>query len=123
MYARLLLGTMLILAVHDAYGQIAEPIKSYKDPSFCNYAKVYRLQADTYLSVRSGPGLQFSKVDRLKDGTVVYTCDDNGEWVQVFYSGPGHPCLAGSPVGLLSTKKDTCKSGWAKQEWINVISG
>jgi hypothetical protein len=113
---------MLVLAADYAYG-IAEPVKSYKDPYFCNYAKVYKLQPDAYLSVRSGPGMRFSKIDRLKDGTDVYTCDDSGEWVQVFYSGPGHPCLADSPAGLLSTKKDTCRSGWAKQEWIEVIAG
>jgi uncharacterized protein YgiM (DUF1202 family) len=123
MYVRILLGFMLIFAVHDVYGQVAKPIKSPTDPYFCNYSKVYNLQDDTYLSVRSGPGMQFSKIDRLKNETVVYVCDEKSDWVQIFYSGPERPCVADSPVGILSTKENTCKSGWAKREWINVIAG
>ena len=117
------MGIALILVTQKVCGQIAEPIKSSKDPYFCNYAKVYNLHADVNLSVRSGPGMKFPKIDRLKDETVVYVCDEKSDWVQVFYSGPGHPCVADSPVGLLSTKMNTCKSGWARRDWINIISG
>jgi uncharacterized protein YgiM (DUF1202 family) len=123
MYARILMGVALVFAVQNVCGQIAEPIKSSTDPYFCNSAKVYNLQAETSLSVRSGPGMQFPKIDHLKNETVVYVCDEKSDWVQIFYSGPGRPCVADSPVGLLSTKMDTCKSGWARREWINVISG
>ena len=123
MYARILLGIVLIFTVHRVSGQIAAPITSYKDPYRCNYSKVYNLQTGTSLSVRSGPGSRFSTVDRLKNETVVYTCDESGDWTQIFYSGPGHPCVADSPVGLLSTKKKSCKSGWVNRKWVDVISG
>jgi uncharacterized protein YgiM (DUF1202 family) len=123
MYTRILLGITLIFAVQNVCGQIAKPIKSPTDPYFCNYSKVYNLQADTYLFVRSGPGMQFSKIDRLKDEAVVYVCDEKSDWVQIFYSGPGRPCVADSPVGILSTKENICKSGWVKRKWVNVIAG
>jgi uncharacterized protein YgiM (DUF1202 family) len=121
MHTRVLLGIAMIIAVQHMYGQIAQPIQSYKDPYFCNYSKVYNLQTDTYLSVRSGPGMKFSKIDRLKVKTVVYVCDEKSEWVQVFYSGPELPCVVDSSVGLLSSKKNTCKSGWVNRKWIDVV--
>jgi hypothetical protein len=123
MGVRILLGITLIFTAQYVYGQIAEPIKSYKDPYYCNYSKVYNLQAGTYLSVRTGPGMQFPKIDRLKNESVVYVCDEKSEWDQIFYSAPDRPCVADSPVGLLSTKKETCKSGWVKHKWVNYISG
>lgn len=123
MFTRVLLGIALFFTVQKVSAQIAVPITSYKDPYRCNSAKVYNLEAGTYLSVRSGPGARFSAIDRLKDGTVVYTCDESDEWFQVFYAGPEHPCVADSPVGLLSTEAKTCKSGWVNRKWIDVISG
>ena len=94
MFVRILLGIMLIFAVQDVYGQVAKPIQSPKDPYYCAYSKVFNLQEGAYLSVRSGPGMQFSKIDRLKSETVVYVCDEKSDWVQIFYSGPEQPCVA-----------------------------
>jgi hypothetical protein len=67
--------------------------------------------------------MQFPKVDGLRNETVVYVCDEKSDWVQIFYTGPAHPCVADPPLGLLSTKKKICKSGWVKGKWVNVISG
>ena len=72
-------GVLLALAlnaVQQGTAEIEKPVASYNTPYLCNYAKVYHLKNRSYLSVRSGPGEQFSKIDRLGADTSVYVCDE-----------------------------------------------
>ena len=92
-------------------------------PYLCNYARVRHVQVGSHLSVRSGPGLQFSKVDQLRAGKPVYICDEQGDWLKIFYGGEETPCGSVSSVGLDVRKAAACKSGWVNRKWIDVLSG
>ncbi|SLN45863.1 SH3 domain-containing protein [Ruegeria meonggei] len=43
---------------------------------------------DGFLSVRTGPGSQFSKIDELHNGDLVRTCTRDGKWYGVYYGQP-----------------------------------
>ncbi|MEP6622493.1 MAG: SH3 domain-containing protein, partial [bacterium] len=75
------------------------------------------------LTVRSGAGSQFRKIDRLHSGRKVYICDERGGWFKIFYSNPQGPCGPTFSNGLGVHKTAGCKSGWVEQKWIEVISG
>jgi uncharacterized protein YgiM (DUF1202 family) len=96
---------------------------SLMDSYLCNFAKVYHLKTGGRLSVRSGPGVQFSKIGSLEAGTTVYICDEQGEWNKVYYGGPNSPCGLTNPKGINVREVKTCKSGWVNRNWIDVLSG
>ncbi len=56
-------------------------------------------------------------------GGPVYVCDEQSDWLKIFYSDPEGPCGKESPGGLDVRRVTTCKSGWVKQEWIEILSG
>jgi hypothetical protein len=90
----------------------------------CNLAKVKdHIEQGDYAAVRSGPGAQFRKTDRLRSGREVYICDERGDWFKVFYSGPNGPCGPTSSSGMDAKKTKGCRSGWIEKKWIDVISG
>ena len=116
----MLIGAFVVLALgamQQDTGQIA------KAPYFCNYAKVYRLEVGSHLSVRSGPGERFSRIDRLEAGRSVYICDEHREWYKAFYGGLDSPCGSESTGGKDVRKVAACKSGWVNRKWIDVLSG
>jgi hypothetical protein len=96
----------------------SDPIHNY----VCNYARVYHLKQGSRLSVRSGPGLRFRSVDSLSEGVIVYICNEEAGWVEVFY-GSDSPCGSENSNGIQRNKTSGCKSGWVNKYWINVLSG
>jgi hypothetical protein len=115
----LTLGTM-----QQETGQTDNASSSYKElPRLCNYAKVYNLKNGSRLSVRSGPGKKFPRIDSLKNGRIVFTCDGRYHWYQIFYGDKDHPCVSESPDGIDFRKVSSCKSGWVDREYIDLISG
>lgn len=112
-----------MVAMQQGSLQANKPITSYNAPYVCNYAKVCHLAAGHYLAVRSGPGLHFSKIDQLKLGTVVYTCDESEYWSKVYYKGSNGSCGPESTDGLDVRKTTHCKFGWVNDKWIDIISG
>jgi Bacterial SH3 domain len=118
---------LIVLAVLFAMHQGGAPVyNSSVRPvaDLCNFAKVKNLKQGHYLSVRSGPGVKYRKVDRLKPGAEVYICDERGGWLQIFYSSTSEgPCGKTHGDGLDPRKTTGCQSGWVNQKWIDVISG
>jgi hypothetical protein len=104
-------------------GQTGNSIGSTKKPYLCNFAKVYNLEVGSRLSVRSGPGKRFDRIDSLEAGRSVYICDEQGDWLKIFYVDLESPCGSEFPVGIDVCKVAPCKSGWVNREWIDVISG
>lgn len=95
-------------------------------PAMCNYSKVINVQSGHFLSVRSGPGTRFRRIDQLSLGKEVYVCSEHFYWYEVFYSDPNvpnSPCDISSPKGLDVNEAKRCKSGWVQRDWIDVISG
>jgi len=41
---------------------------------------------DGFLAVRSGPGTKYRKLDEIRNGDIVSTCDSRGSWVAIVYS-------------------------------------
>jgi hypothetical protein len=90
----------------------------------CNLAQVKdHIGQGDYATVRSCPGAQFRKTDRLLSRRDVYICDEDGKWFKVFYSGPSRPCGQTFSNGLDVQKTKGCRSGWIEKKWIDVISG
>lgn len=94
---------------------------TYHGLDLCNYAKVKMLKPGQHLSVRSGAGVHYRNVDRLRADTEVYICDEQGDWFKVFY-GSGS-CSQTLRDGIDSKETASCKSGWVNRKWIDVISG
>ena len=47
---------------------------------------------DGWLAVKSGPGLDFARIDVLYNGQDVSICDQVGPWMAVVYSKRGQDC-------------------------------
>ena len=121
----MLISVLLAIALgttQQDIGQMNNSI-SFDKGDRCNYAKVYHLNVGSYLSVRSGPGESYPRIDRLEAGRSVYICDEHEEWYRIFYGGLDSPCGAESTGGLDVRNLGSCKSGWVNRKWINVISG
>jgi hypothetical protein len=74
------------------------------------------------LSVRSGPGHNYSRIDGLASGTRVWLCDRNGDWLGVIYD------LAGSGCGVSTPSKrrayeGPCSSGWVHAKYVELTAG
>ncbi len=59
---------------------------------------------DGFLSVRTGPGTQFRKIDELYNGSTVRTCAKQGKWWGVYYGSPR-------------------RKGWVHGNWLGNWAG
>jgi hypothetical protein len=112
----------MIIAIIQSVGQINAPNSSYQF-ALCNAAEVYHLKSSAYLAVREKPNSKSPSIDKLHNGEVIYTCDESGEWIKIYYRSVGKPCLYGSLYGLDARNAGDCKSGWVNRKWINILSG
>ena len=117
----------MLLLITTALNLGSEPVRSRHSSSsgsyVCNYAKVnVDSTRGSYAIIRSGPGAQFNKIDRLHSGKDVYICDETEDWFKIFYGSNG-PCSSKSGKGLDLDKTKHCQSGWVEKKWIEVISG
>jgi hypothetical protein len=93
-------------------------------PYICNLAKVSKMGIAKHITVRSGPTDTSPRIDQLNPGAFVYICDENSGWFKVFYGDAANRCGPESPkAGLDVRKTQTCKSGWVREKWIEVLSG
>jgi hypothetical protein len=77
-------------------------------------------------SVRSGPGMGYREIDRLKVGQFAYVCGGTSGWISVVYGKPAQMksgCGVTSPVPRPVPYSGVCKSGWVRATWINVLAG
>ena len=89
----------------------------------CNLATTYRLAGGQTLNVRLKPSRNSSVVARLDEGRIVYVCDQNGDWLNVYFGGIEGPCFRTYEWGLRFREARKCKSGWVHQNWVNISSG
>ncbi len=127
----MILSTVLLItisALKSRGGTQTQPVTAENRPLLCNFAKVYRLNDGSYLSVRSDWRVNSSAVDRLAIGKEVYVCDSamneaGQHFDKIYYSGPDAPCAAASPNGLDAQKTGDCRSGWVMERWVDIVSG
>jgi hypothetical protein len=75
------------------------------------------------LSVRSGPGPQFDRIDRLTSGTRVWLCDRKGPWVGVVYGPDGQDCGVSRPIDRRRPYTGPCASGWVFDKYVSLLAG
>jgi SH3-like domain-containing protein len=89
----------------------------------CNLATTYRLRGRENLNVRMKPKEESPVVARLGEGRIVYVCDQDGEWLNVYFGGVEGPCFRTYEWGLRFREARKCRSGWVRQNWVNILSG
>ena len=87
-------------------------------------------KGDGYLTVRFGPTVKATEMDRLKSGHPVMICNDSkdGKWAGVVYpadhAGDLADCGLSSPDARPSHPYDgPCKSGWVARRYLWLSAG
>lgn len=75
------------------------------------------------LSVRSGPGHEYNRIDGLASGTRVWLCDRNGAWLGVIYGPAGSGCRVSTPSAKRQAYQGPCSSGWVYKKYVELIAG
>lgn len=90
----------------------------------CYYGRVHGLdpQGEGFLAVKTGPGLSYERLDKLKNGEVVWICGEKGEWYAIVYSRVGRNCNVEENWSKTLPYRGPCRSGWAHKRWIEPIS-
>jgi len=86
----------------------------------CASSRVSGLKSDGdgYLSVRSGPGTQYRKIDELRNGDLVFVFEVNGDWAGVVYKTSSVRCSS------TDTRQVPFKHrGWVHQNWLKDVAG
>ena len=88
------------------------------DGEACPAQAAVAVRGGAMLSVRSGPGTVFQRLDRLANGTRVFVCDRSGErgWVGIVY-GPGD-CGLSAPISPPRAYSGACHSGWVRSDFL-----
>lgn len=89
----------------------------------CGLATAYRLGPREALKVRAAPTTGSKVIGYLREGRIVYVCDDSGHWVKIFFGGTEGPCFRTYEGGLAFREAKKCRSGWVPETWINILSG
>jgi hypothetical protein len=95
---------------------LAAPRESY----LCNYAKIVGPRSVPVLANASRAARKTASLPR---GSVVFICDERGEFDEVYFSTPQGPCSSRWSNGLNVRMATRCRSGWVRKAWIEVLSG
>jgi hypothetical protein len=84
----------------------------------CASSRVSGLKQGGYLTVRSGPGTTYRKLDELRNGETVYVFEMQGPWAGIVYRTQGVSCAATQtrPVPHDNT-------GWVHTDWLSDLAG
>jgi hypothetical protein len=97
--------------------------KEILDSVRCNVATAYRLGPREALKVRAAPTTGTTVIAYLREGQIVYVCDQDDHWLKVFFGGTEGPCFRTYENGLAFKEAKKCRSGWVPEAWINILSG
>lgn len=86
----------------------------------CASSRVSGLKSDGdgYLSVRSGPGTQYRKIDELRNGDAVFVFEVNGDWAGVVYNTSNVACSARETAPVRYEQR-----GWVHRNWLEDVAG
>jgi len=96
----------------------ANPYSNYT----CNYAKIITTRPNGGVDVFAKPIGSAGRVEMLKVGTYVYTCDETKTWVEIRFQANGHRCPE-QTKGLDVRQAAMCNKGWVRQGEVEVLSG
>jgi hypothetical protein len=81
---------------------------------------------DGYLSLRVGPGTAWPETDRLKPGTLMFECENTGEWAAVIVQpAGGGDCAIPRPTAKkpLLRYEGPCRRGWISARFVETVAG
>jgi hypothetical protein len=78
---------------------------------------------DGFLAVKAGPGVNYSRIDKLFNGEQIYLCQQKGDWWGIVYSKEHRQCNVNNGWPLTLPYTGPCRSGWAHRRWIKLIAG
>lgn len=73
------------------------------------YVAGLKADGDGFLAVRTGPDINFPKIDELLNDDIVFICDGQGQWRGVLY----RKTQLGPSV----------KKGWVHSHWLRDLTG
>jgi hypothetical protein len=82
-----------------------------------------------FLAVKSGPGLNYDRIDKLHNKSRVYIVGRRGDWYAVVYLDERTvDCNLPSEDVSFTTFRGMpytgpCRSGWVHRRWVHVIAG
>ena len=97
----------------------AESPTSLSTTFICNYATV-SLKAGKRATLHAGPNSESKIVARLPNDTPIYTCNENGGWVKVYFGGA---CEEHFANGMSVKEVRKCRMAWIKDDEMIVHSG
>jgi hypothetical protein len=78
---------------------------------------------DGFLAVKSGPGLSYSRIDKLYNGEQVYICGETDGWFAVVYTKIGRNCNVSTPWPIKLPYTGPCRSGWVFKRYVRGTAG
>jgi len=90
----------------------------------CARGVVYSLDPrDGFLAVKAGPGVRYSRIDKLYNGEQVYLCVDAGDWWGIVFTKTRRDCNVSTPWPRSLRYTGPCRSGWTHKRWIQLTAG
>jgi hypothetical protein len=82
-------------------------------------------RGDGWLAVKSGPGLDYKRIDKLYNGSQVYLCGETKQWYAIVYSPRGgtSECNVMKPWPVSLPYTGPCRSGWVYKQYVKVVAG
>lgn len=92
------------------------------DYDTCSLGQVAGLKAggDGFLAVRTGPGSDYTMIDKVYNGDKVWIFDQVGGWLGVVYGVDFVEC---SPIQKDRPVAKQGKKGWVHKNWVREIAG
>jgi hypothetical protein len=75
------------------------------------------------LSVRSGPGLHYTRVDTVASGQTLWICGQEAGWYAVVYPRGNEDCGVSVPIDPPAPYTGPCRQGWVFDAYVTVIAG
>jgi hypothetical protein len=72
------------------------------------------------LSVRAGPGVEFTRIGELRPGDRVWLCDRKDGWLGIVY---GENCGVSTPIAERAPYTGPCKAGWVSERYVEPEAG
>jgi hypothetical protein len=85
--------------------------------------RIVGLKAGSTLSVRTGPGTGYARIDRLDNERAVFVCDGSSDqaWLGVVYpTSAGQDCGVSRPITDAAAYAGPCQQGWVSAGWVRT---
>jgi hypothetical protein len=80
-------------------------------------------QGQGFLAVRSGPGVGYRRIAKLRNGDEVFMCATAGNWIGIVFSPEKKDCGTGTPRPKREAYQGPCLAGWVYRSYIAMQAG